>query len=453
MTSQTEYSVNVEAEQAVIGSILLDATFAKPYVMKLQRQDFTESTRQAVFDAYMDGCIDILAISEHVAKNTQISSSDVTLKLSDYLMAVPSALNIETYVDLVIKAAEIRRGTNVLSNGVKKLLNGGEWGEVAMWVGDQLKENRGAVSGRPTSEVAAALFDTVTQWANEPLPKGSVRYPSTGLQALDSITGGLQPGFYILAARPSVGKTALATAIAESVARKELQKMPSERQEVLYFTNEMSDEQLLMRMACAIARVDIRDLQTGSVEPENLNHFFMALDTLQQESLTIINSRSVTEIMGRCYQADNPKLIVIDYLNKMNGGEGENRVQKLGSIASALFDMAYDLQVPVLLLSQLSRDVAKRGKDALPSMEDLRDSGELEQIADILLMLHRVDEYPNELHVFKRKDRLTGGQHTACRLFFGPTGYVADMTTYVPPEGYGKPQDEELEIGWDKYNE
>jgi replicative DNA helicase len=183
---------------------------------------------------------------------------------------------------------------------------------------------------------------------------------------------------------------------------------------------------LATRLCCSMADVPVLDLEGGRLAGTRLARTFDAMDKLQNLPLRLIYARSLGAIVSRCYQAERPALIVIDYLNKLSGGQGENRNQAYGHIASTLFDMACDLQVPAVLLCQLNRDLTKRGRNALPEMEDLRDSGELEQIADVILLLHRTEAAPDVLRVLKRKDRLGGGQHQGVALSFGPLTRVGD---------------------------
>jgi replicative DNA helicase len=272
------------------------------------------------------------------------------------------------------------------------------------------------------ADIVNDLFHDVEVWHAEPLGPDQVRYLSTGLRDLDKLTGGLQPGLYLSGARPSVGKTALWSNIARNVA----QGLQDSGKTVLYFTNEMKDTQLATRLVCAQAQIQKLELEQGRLAMEKLTALYDGLDDLRKLPLNLIYARDLASIVSRCYQEEAPALIVVDYLNKLHGGRGENRNQQYGAIADALFDMAYDLQCPVVLLCQLNRDLTKRGKDALPEMEDLRDSGELEQIADVILLLDRKEDLPTEMRILKRKDRLGGGQHTGCAVYFSPYAGVAN---------------------------
>ena len=294
------------------------------------------------------------------------------------------------------------------------------------------------------------LFSRVGAWHADPIPEGQVRYLTTGFRDLNQLTGGLRPGLYLCGARPSVGKTSLWSQIAVNAARALAQAHvapPAVRdgtrapghtaggpdgpaQSVLYFTNEMTPLQLATRLCCSAADAPILEMESGRLDRDQLARVNDALAAMEHLPLRLVYARTLSAIVSRCYQGEPPALIVVDYLNKLSGGVGENRNQEFGYIASALFDVAYDLQAPVVLLCQLNRDLRKRGRLALPEMEDLRDSGELEQIADVVLLLHRTSDAPSALSVLKRKDRLGGGQHQRVTLSFGPVGHIDNRPSY-----------------------
>ncbi len=430
------YLANVNAERAVVGSLLMDPGFAAAQVKRLQPADFSDPIARALIRAYLEhGGTDVIEISTHAA----LAEGQPTQPYYDYALtqiaSVPSAIEIETYVGLVIEAAERRRGLEVISHAGAGLWQGKNWNEVSLWLAGHLHEQRTAAEDRPVRDVIDGVYTQVVDWHEHPIAEGEVRYLTTGFRDLNTLTGGLRPALYLCGARPSVGKTALwaqiavkaAQALAAS-ARAKLASLPpcGSEASVLYFTNEMTDQQLVTRLICSLAGVDLGTMECGRLTAPQLQRTFDGMDALQRLPLRFIYARSLGAILSRCYQGARPALIIIDYLNNLSGGRGENRNQQFGQIAKALLDMANDLQTPTVLLCQLNRDLAKRGPDALPEMEDLRDSGELDQAADVILLLHRTKAAPEALHVLKRKDRLGGGQNQGITLTFSALAQVGD---------------------------
>jgi replicative DNA helicase len=412
----------VDAEHALVGCLLIDPEYAAPHVKRLQPADFTDPMARAFFQAGASAHSDPIALSTRAAQATGHPVSRTLAYASAQMATVPSAMSVEMYVELILEAAERRRGLAVISQAGAALMRGQSWNEVSLWIAGRLRERRTAAQDRPMPAVVADVYTRVEAWLADPLADGQVRYLTTGYPELNRLTGGLRPALVLCGARPSVGKTSLWSQVAVRAAG----TLPLRGSDVLYFTNEMTDVQLATRLCCSMAGVSVIELERGRLSEAQMLRVFEAMDALQALPLRLIYARTLGAIVSRCYQAEHPALIIIDYLNKLSGGKGENRNQEYGAIASTLFDMAYDLQTPVVLLCQLNRDLTKRGRDALPEMEDLRDSGELEQIADVILLLHRTEAAPEELRVLKRKDRLGGGQHDGISLSFGPLAQVGD---------------------------
>lgn len=423
MSDPAEHLRNPDAERAVIGCLLIDPATAEPHVKRLTADMFTDRTARAFMHAYVEtGSTDILELATHAA---EANGGDVAAMLgagAGFEAQVPSALNVESYAELVQSAARKRRTVDVLGKAAGRVLQGADPGAALLWANDQLR-GQGGVDERDIAAVVTAHYDEVETYHNDPLPDGAVRGLSTGLADLDRITGGLEPSLILTGARPSVGKTALWSQITAHVAR----EVPGE---ALYFTTEMTDVQLLSRVACSQAQVSRLKMRQGRLDSDEQARYFAALGDLQESNLHLIYARRLQDIVSRCYQSPGASLIVVDYLNKLAGGQGENRNQRFGNVSAVLFDLAYDLQAPLALLCQLNRDLSRRGTDALPQMEDLRDSGELEQNADVILMLHRTDSEPTVLQIIKRKDRLGGGQHSAATFYFDYYARVSPATRY-----------------------
>jgi replicative DNA helicase len=421
-----------EAELALVASLFDSPGVTGVATAGFPLADMRSPIARAVFAAYRDdGVADDVVLATRASDNLAVGVQDVMAYIERARQVPHQSDHVETYVELIKQAALERRVLAILNDAIEGVMHTGRTSDVIVETMALLKDSLpNSDMARDIAEVVDSEYETVAEYHNDPLSIGQVRGLNTGLRKLNTMTGGLKPSLVIVAARPSVGKTALAAQLAVNVANDmERQGVPKT---VLYFTNEMTDSQLLRRMACAQAEVNTRDLEQGRLGHEDLGRYFTVLDRLRTLPLEVAYSRQIDAILARGYQRPEPGLIIVDYLNKMAGGHGENRNQQLGSIASMLFDLAYDVQVPVLLLAQLSRNVKHRGQDASPQMEDLRDSGELEQIADIILMLDRASDPdsetfdPRALKVYKRKDRLGGDQNAMSILYFGSYGQIKD---------------------------
>lgn len=417
-----------KAELALIASLVDSPGLSRSYVSGLPVDNFSNSTARAIFRAYQEyeGADDIV-LATRAAEILGVAIHDVTAYLNKARETQHAPEHIEAYVNLLRDAALRRKSVAILNDAITGILDTGRTGDVIIETMSLLRDVMPKGRARELGDVVDEHYAAVQLYHDDPLPDGAVRGLNTGLYKINALTGGLKPSLTIMAARPSVGKTALAVQIAVNAAR----ELVGKGKKVIYFTNEMSDTQLLQRMTCAMASVSSRSVELGRLDYEQFVRYADALDELRGLPLEIIYSRQIDDVLGRCYR-EEPGLIVVDYLNKMHGGHGQNRNQELGNIADLLFDAAYDVHAPVLLLAQLSRNVEHRGRSATPQLADLRDSGELEQIADIVIMLDRhndpdSDDFnPRALHVYKRKDRLGGDQHQTATMFLDTFGGVKD---------------------------
>ncbi|MGL5513600.1 MAG: replicative DNA helicase, partial [Sporomusa sp.] len=253
-------------------------------------------------------------------------------------------------------------------------------------------------AGQEFASIKNIIFDVFDKVSELYSAKGGITGLSTGFKDLDKLTSGLQPSDLILiAARPSMGKTALVLNIAQNVAVKE-------KQAVAFFSLEMSKEQLVQRMLCAEAPIDAQRLRIGELENNDWDKLVRAADRLAVAPIFIDDTAGITvmEMRSKARRLKiehDLKLIVIDYLQLMQGGSGssrsENRQQEISEISRSLKALARELKVPVIALSQLSRSVESR-QVKKPMLSDLRESGSLEQDADIVCFIYREDYYEPE---------------------------------------------------------
>ena len=279
----------------------------------------------------------------------------------------------------------------------------------------EVSSRKNAGDFKPIADVLVDTFENIERLHNQ---KGDVTGIPTGFTDLDRITAGFQRNdLIIVAARPSVGKTAFALNVAQNVATKT-------DENVAIFSLEMGADQLVMRMLCAEGNIDAQALRTGDLEDEDWKKLSLAIGTLSNAGIFIDDSPGVrvNEIRSKCRrlkQEHGLGMIVIDYLQLImgSGRSGENRQQEVSEISRSLKALARELEVPVIALSQLSRGVEQR-QDKRPMMSDLRESGSIEQDADIVSFLYREDYYDKETENKNLIEIIIAKQRN------GPTGTV-----------------------------
>ncbi|WP_128895583.1 replicative DNA helicase [Longirhabdus pacifica] len=392
---------NIEAEQAVLGAIFLESNALVTAMEKLRVEDFYQTSHQYIYEAMIElgeeqQPVDLVTITTRLqAKNLMEEIGGVTY-LTQLASTVPTAANIEHYAAIVeeksLTRKLIRTATQIVSEGyanaedVSQLLNEAE---------QRIME----ISSRRTSsgfvQIKDVLMDVFERVEFLYQYKGTTTGIPSGFTDLDRMTSGFQPSdLIIVAARPSVGKTAFALNIAQNVGARA-------KKGVAIFSLEMSASQLVQRMLCAEANVDANRLRTGQLEAEDWEKMTMAIGTLAEAEIYIDDSPGITvaEIRSKCRRLKKEKgldMIVIDYLQLIHGrGKSDNRQQEVSEISRTLKQIARELEVPVIALSQLSRSVEQR-QDKRPMMSDLRESGSIEQDADIVSFLYRDDYYNQE---------------------------------------------------------
>jgi replicative DNA helicase len=433
---------NVEAEQSLLGSILIDQDAMIKIGDVTHADDFYRDSHRVVFDAMLDlyerhEPIDILTVGNRLEEKGKLQHVGGRAYLVELSNAVPTSAHIVHYAQIVQKKASLRRlidaASRITSLGYEEAsdidLTLDEAERTLFGVSQNLTKNAFV----PISRVLTDAFDRIDELHRE---RGKLRGVPTGFKELDDLLAGLQKSdLLILAARPSVGKTALAMNVAANVALKA--KAP-----VAVFSLEMSKEQLVDRMICAEAGVDLWKMRTGrlSDRDEDFPRIGHALGVLSEAPIFIDDSPSLTVMelrtKARRMQAEHGLgLIIIDYLqlmegrNKKSGGD-DNRVQEVSEISRGLKQIARELCVPVLALAQLSRAV-ELNKPAIPRLAHLRDSGSIEQDADVVLFIYRKASDRNyreedlapeekniaEIHIAKHRNGPTG----MVRLFFDRT--------------------------------
>ena len=390
---------SLEAEQAVLGSILIDSRVVADVVGILTPEDFFLKQNQEIFETVytmfnFSQTIDPVTVLNKM-KELGFYHDNSTDYIKQLMEITPTAANAVRYANIVREKAMLR-GLAQASSDITEMVHdelgtASEMLETAEKKIYALRKGERNDSLEHIGTVLYKVFDRLTELSqSDSLIPGL----STGLRDLDSKINGLNKSDLILvAARPAMGKSAFALNIAINVAKKY-------NKTVAIFNLEMSREQLAMRLLASESFIDMQKLATGKLSDDEWNKLCMASTSLSQTDIRIDDNPSVTvaDINAKCRRLDNLGLVVIDYLQLMQGSgygkNSENRVTVVGEISRSLKIMAKELNIPVICLSQLSRAVESR-TDKRPILSDLRESGAIEQDADSVMFLYR-DEYYNE---------------------------------------------------------
>lgn len=387
---------NIEAEEAVLGAILVNPEVITKVVETLKPESFYKPAHKYVYEAMLqlfntNERIDLVSVSDVLSYNSQLETVGGRAFINDLSYKTITTSNIEYYARIVqekaVKRALINAGSEIVSfgydlNPIDESLEGAE------------KLIFDIASRKATSDLSHIkdlVLNTYEKIEYRYEHKDELLGLRTDFYELDTMTNGLQKSdLIILAARPSMGKTAFALNMAQNVAIKE--KVP-----VAIFSLEMSKEQLVQRMLCSQAEVDTQRLKTGNMQSKDWDKLAGAMNDFAQAPIYIDDTSgcTLTDIRAKCRRLKMEQkdlgLIVIDYLQLMESSGREDRMQQISAISRGLKTLARELDVPVIALSQLSRAVESR-TDKRPMLSDLRESGAIEQDADIVMFIYR-DEY------------------------------------------------------------
>lgn len=392
---------NLEAEQSVIGAILLSQSFSDADAL-ISEDKFYDSRHGLIFKAmrslYEDGDpIDIVSITTRLQETKEVADAGGVSYISNLEASVPSAANLSYYAG-VVNERYLRRQLIIESHRIIKEARTSEHATEAI-AGMQFTASNLADQAvkekefRRIKEVTMKAFEGIEDRYNS-RNEGVTGIPS-GYIDLDRMTSGFQRSdLIIVAARPSVGKTAFALNISQNASIRA-------KKNVAIFSLEMSAEQLVQRMMSSEQNIDASRMRTGYLENDDWEKITMAIGSLSSSQIFIDDSPTLTvqEIAGKCRRLQKQEgldMILIDYLQLITGrGKRENRQQEVSEISRTLKAIARELDIPVIALSQLSRGVEQR-QDKRPLMSDLRESGSIEQDADIVAFLYRDDYYNAE---------------------------------------------------------
>lgn len=392
---------DIEAEQAVLGAIFLDADSIIDAMEIIEPQDFYRRSHQIIFQAMIqlndrNESIDLITLKAEIEKSNSLEDIGGLTYLTELSQASPSAASIAYYAKIVDDKATLR---NLIQTASRIVTKGFEQDEDVQSIVDQAEKSILEVSEKRNSNGFQSIADVLNRTIEniDQLAQNNEEITGlpTGYAVLDKMTAGLQKEeLIILAARPAVGKTAFALNIAQNVGTK------TDRS-VAIFSLEMGAESLVNRMLCAEGSIEASHLRTGQLSEEEWRNLIVAMGSLSNASIYIDDTPGIkiSEIRARCRKLAQEKgnlgLILIDYLQLIEGTGRENRQQEVSEISRQLKKLAKELKVPVIALSQLSRGVEQR-QDKRPVLSDIRESGSIEQDADIVAFLYRDDYYQRE---------------------------------------------------------
>lgn len=390
---------STEAEESVLGAILLSADAVNIVLERLHAEDFYVPAHTAIFDVIMslfdaNQPIDAITVSEGLRAQKMLDRVGGVDYLTRLIDAVPTTSNVEHYVRIVddhavrrrlmAAAAEVSTNASVLTEPIEQILDRSE--QVVF----QVAERRVGGGLLPIDPMLGPIIERAEELNRNGRDVTGI---PTGYRDLDRKLSGLHPAnLLILAARPAMGKSALALNIAQNVA---VQGNP-----VAVFSLEMSREEMVTRMMCAQGRIDSQKLRTGRLDERDFTKLSNAASVLYKKPVFVDDSPglTVTEIRAKCRRMARRhglRLVIVDYLQLMQGSGGENRQQEIAVISRSLKNLARELDVPVIALSQLNRSLESR-EDKRPRLADLRESGSLEQDADVVMFIYRHEYYHPE---------------------------------------------------------
>jgi len=393
---------NIEAERSILGAILLDNLAYNQAAEHLKPEDFLLDSHRRIYSRMIDlseasHSIDLITLCEELSRKSELETIGGAAYVSGLLDGVPDRPSIENYIKIVRDKSLLR---SLIHTATAAIARASEQGDAAEEILNdteaqifQLSEKRIGRGFMGVQEIIRESFGSVDAF----LQRGS---RITGLEThyvdLDEKTSGFQKSdLIIVAGRPSMGKTSFAMNIAENVAIED-------RKTVAVFSLEMSKEALLQRMLCSVARVDAHKFRTGSLWQDDMRKITRAIEQLAEAPIFIDDTPGITisEMRAKARRLLQSKgsldLIVVDYLQLMSGGgkRYENRTQEVSAISRGLKALAKELAVPVVALSQLSRAPESRGAgDHRPQLADLRESGSIEQDADVVAFIFREEVY------------------------------------------------------------
>jgi replicative DNA helicase len=399
---------SIEAERTILGAVLLDNSVCNEAAESLKPDDFYLDAHRRIYARMLElsesgRAIDIITLTEALGQKKEVEAVGGVAYISSLIDGVPHQPSVEQYVKIVKDKSLLRNLISAANNAIARAVEQGEPAEDIIESAEsaifQIAEDRIGQGFVGIPQIVKESFGSI-----DALLKRGQRITglATHFEKLDEMTSGLQPSdLVIIAARPSMGKTAFAINIAENAA-------VMENKVVAVFSLEMSRESLLLRMLCSQSRIDSHRLRTGTLYREDHPKLMAGMEALAQAPIYIDDTPgiSLSEMRAKCRRLKQAQgrvdLIVVDYLQLMSaappggGRRYENRTQEVSAISRGLKALAKEMRVPVVALSQLSRSPEARTGNNRPQLSDLRESGAIEQDADVVAFIFREEVYKKD---------------------------------------------------------
>ena len=415
-----------EAEKSILGSMLLSERCVCDALGALSAEDFFQQGHRDIFNSMQNlfaagVSVDIVTVTQKLEQMGKMQLGGVEY-LSDLTQMVPSVANLQHYMDIVQQKSILRRlidvGLEISDECYRESLQAEE---IVGRAGDAIYKIAMHSSKSSLIHIKEALEETYLKISAAMESKDGLMGVPTGFPRLDRTLSGLQGGqLIVVAGRPGMGKTSFALNMVEYLAM--VKKVPC-----LVFSLEMAADQLASRLLCSEAKVDSQNIRSGNVSEQDIHKLASAIKVLKTAPVYIDDSSviSATEMLAKAQRLKKTEalgLIVIDYLQLMSGsGRAENRQQEISQLTRTLKVMSKELNLPIILLSQLSRAMEKRDKGSRrPMLSDLRESGAIEQDADVVLFLHREDYYGDE----STPENIGRAEIIIAKQRNGPTGSI-----------------------------
>lgn len=395
---------SIEAEQSVIGAMIIDKSAIAQVFEKLNEDDFYRDGHKVIYKAIRemyakDMAVDLVTILEYLKTTDMLDKAGGVTYISELSSSVPTTANLSSYIKIVEEKSTLRKLIKASTSIIEESYNSGGDVEKVIDLAQKkvfdIAEKKDSKEYEALSDVLERGFLEIERLFNN---RGAITGVGSGIKDLDAKTSGFQKGDMVLiAARPSMGKTTFSLNIAENAALKE-------GKSVVIFSLEMSKEQLAYKLLCSQANVDMLKLRTGNLEDDDWERIARATGPLANAKIYIDDTAgiSVMDMRSKCRKIKMEHgidMILIDYLQLMSGSAGsDNRQQEVSEISRSIKALAKEMECPVIALSQLSRAPEQRA-DHRPMLSDLRESGSIEQDADVVMFLYRDDYYHKDTEI------------------------------------------------------
>lgn len=420
---------NLDAEQSVLGSMMISKDAIALAIGRVKPEHFYRSAHAHIFNAMVElyqknEPVDLVTVSNTLRKNGNLDEAGGHSYLAEIINAVPTASNVESYASIVFEKAMLRRLIDAGSDIVKEAFDDTQY---AAQVIEFAQKRVMDISSETTREDFVKL-DTVIKGVFDDIQSvydtdDKILGVTTGFHDLDNLTSGFQKGdLVILAARPAMGKTTLALNLATNAAEK--------GNAVAVFSLEMPSSQLAMRLLSSESKLDSKRLRTANLHEHEYKNLMLALGKLSEMPVYIDDTPGISPLelrakLRRLQAQDDIKLILIDYLQLMRSSKRkvESRFQEVSEIVRDVKAFAKESGIPIIALSQLSRSVEQR-QDKTPQLSDLRESGEIEQTADLVMFIHRDDYYDQQTQDDLKDFNVSPTKVIIAKHRNGPTGSI-----------------------------